>query len=510
MEHVTGSDRGPLWAVRGISKSFPGVQALRNVSLDIRSGEVHALLGENGSGKTTLAKCLAGVHPPDEGKIFHRGSPVVFRNPAEARARGVATIYQEFSLVPTFTVAENVFLANYRTKGTGRIDWRAMRAATEAVLQRLSLNLDPDAVVKTLSVAGQQMVEIAKAISVDSSLLIMDEPTASLGLAETHHLMDLIRRLTAEGKAVIYISHRLDEVFEIADRVTVLKDGQHVATAPVSTLKMADVVRMMVGFDIERHYPKQRNVRQEPCLEVEGLSSENGSSDVSFTVRVGEVLGLGGMVGSGRTEIARVIYGLDPVTVGRVRLAGKEVRFRSPRAAIAHGVGLIPENRKVDGSFFNFDGPRNITVARIRDVVSRWVLRLSREAEVGRSYVKKLSISPSALERSVRYLSGGNQQKVIIARWLFARARLLIMDEPTQGIDIGAKLDVYRVINELTAGGISVLLISSDFPELLAMSDRVAVVRDGRILGIAEAGELSEYELVSRASGVGAQAAPAS
>ena len=506
MEGATRSEREALWAVRGISKSFPGVQALRNVSLDIRAGEVHALLGENGSGKSTLAKCLAGVHIPDGGEIYQRGKRIALRNPAEARARGVATIYQEFSLIPTLTVAENVFLGNYRTR-SGRIDWKAMRSATLEVLKRLSLNLDPDAVVKTLSVAGQQMVEIAKAISMDSSLLIMDEPTASLGLSETHHLMEVIRRLTGQGKAVIYISHRLDEVFEIADCVTVLKDGQHVATAPVSALKMADVVRMMVGFDIERHYPKEKNVKEEPCLEVEGLSSDNGVSDVSFTVQVGEVLGLGGMVGSGRTEIARVIYGLDRVTAGRVRLAGKEVRFRTPRAAIAHGVGLIPENRKVDGNFFNFDGPRNITVARIRDVVSMLLLRLSREAEVGRAYVKKLSISPSALERSVRYLSGGNQQKVIIARWLFARARLLIMDEPTQGIDIGAKLDVYRVINELTQSGISVLLISSDFPELLAMSDRVAVVRDGRILCIAKAGELSEYELVSRASGAGEKAA---
>ena len=282
--------------------------------MEIRPGEVHALLGENGSGKSTLAKCLAGVHQPESGEILYQGSPVSFRSPAEARARGVATIYQEFSLVPTFSVAENIFLGNYTTSEAGRIDWTTVRKRTREVLDRLSLNIEPDAIVKRLSVAGQQLVEIAKAISMDSSLLIMDEPTASLGLVETRHLMDLIRRLTAQGKAVIYISHRLDEVFDIAGRVTVLKDGHRVTTAPLSSLKMGDVVRMMIGFDIERHYPKERNAREASCLEIEGLASENGVNDVSFTIKAGEVLGLGGMVGSGRTEIARAIYGLDRIT----------------------------------------------------------------------------------------------------------------------------------------------------------------------------------------------------
>ncbi len=325
----------PLWAVRGICKSFPGVQALQDISLEIHPGEVHALLGENGSGKSTLAKCLAGVHPPDRGEILYQGSPVSFHNPADARAQGIATIYQEFSLVPTFSVAENIFLGNYKTREAGRVDWAAIRESTRVVLERLSLNLDPDAIVNTLSVAGQQLVEIAKAISMDSSLIIMDEPTASLGLTETRHLMDLIRRLTAQGKAVIYISHRLDEVFEIADCVTVLKDGHRVTTAPTSTLKMGDVVRMMIGFDVERHYPKESGVQEAPCLELEGISSENGVNDVSFTINIGEVFGLGGMVGSGRTEIARAIYGLDRITRGRLRLKGKEIRFHSPGGAIA-------------------------------------------------------------------------------------------------------------------------------------------------------------------------------
>jgi ribose transport system ATP-binding protein len=330
----------------------------------------------------------------------------------------------------------------------------------------------------------------------------MDEPTAALGLTESNYLMELIRRLTAQNKAIIYISHRLDEVFEIADRVTVIKDGRCVITAPISELKMGDVVRMMIGFDIEQHYPKEIHVQDIPCLEVENLSTDNGVNNVSFTIKVGEVFGLGGMLGSGRTEIARAIYSVDRVTGGKIRLNGKEVRFHSPNNAIAAGIGLIPENRKVDGSFFNFDGPKNITISHLKDLLRGPWLSLSRENKVGITYINKMNISRTALERSVQFLSGGNQQKVIIARWLFSRARLLIMDEPTQGIDIGAKHEIYKVINELTASGISVLLISSDFPELLAMCDRVAVVRDGSILQIPEGERMSEFELISKASGI--------
>jgi ABC-type sugar transport system ATPase subunit len=505
------AEKSALWEVRGVYKSFPGVQALDDVSLEIFPGEIHALVGENGSGKSTLVKCLAGAYPRDQGEVLFRGEPLHFRSPIEARQHGVATIYQEFSLVPTLTVAENIFLGNYRTrKSTGMIDWPRMRKDAQEVLETLSLSLDPDAVVSSLSVAEQQLVEIAKAISIDSSLLIMDEPTAALGLNETKHLLDLIRRLTARGKAVLYISHRLDEVFEIADRVTVLKDGRRVKTAPISEFKLGDLVRMMVGYDVGQHYPKDRNTQAKPRLELVGVSTDNGVKDVSFTVNVGEVFGLGGMLGSGRTEIARAIYGLDRFTQGHMLLDGKEVRFRSPGAAIDGGIGLIPENRKTDGAFLNFEGPQNITISRLEALLSGPWLSLSRERKIGATYVEKMNISPAAMERSVKFLSGGNQQKVIIARWLFSQARLLIMDEPTQGIDIGAKHEIYKVINELTANGISVLLISSDFPELLAMSDRVAVVRDGRILQITEGNRMSELELISSASGITLDAEAAS
>ncbi len=492
----------PLWELRNISKKFFAVQALDNVSCTLVEGEIHALIGENGSGKSTLVKCLAGVHQPESGDMLLRGQPITLRHPLEARAAGVATIFQEFSLVPTLTVAENVFLGRQpRQSGTHLIDWAAMREQTVKTLAQLEVQIDPDAVVRSLSVAEQQLVEIAKAISLDSSLLILDEPTAALGLGETERLMAIIRRLAAQGKAILYISHRLDEVFEVADIVTILKDGHEVATHPLSELKMDDVVRMMVGVDIEQHYLKVANVRPDICLEVEHLSTKNGVNGVTFMINLGEVFGLGGMVGAGRTEIARALFGLDPRTGGSVRLHGRLVNFRSPDEAIAGGIGLIPENRKADGLFFNFFAGPNITMSRLSDLLVGPFLSLSREQRAGEEYIQKLNITRGALDQSVRLLSGGNQQKVVIARWLFSQAKLLILDEPTQGIDVGAKLEVYKVINELTSRGISILLISSDYPELLAMSDRVAVVRDGRILHIAEARRLSEYQLMAIASG---------
>ncbi len=492
-----------IWEVRGIYKAFPGVQALDDVSLTVFPGEVHALLGENGSGKSTLAKCIAGVHQPEKGEILFKGQPQNFRHPMDARLAGVATIYQEFSLVPSLSVTENIFLGRHPRTPTGMIDWAAAKRGTRQVLEELSLSIDPDEVVRSLSVAEQQLVEIAKAISLESSLLIMDEPTAALGLVETERLMELIRRLTAQNKAIIYISHRLDEVFQIADRVTILKDGKHVITAPIGKLKMGDVVRSMIGFDIQQHYPKQHNVRPEVCLRVENVSTENGVHDVSFEVFVGEVFGLGGMLGSGRTEIARAIYGLDKTTSGKIEFESHKTGFRSPKAAVSAGIGMVPENRKSDGCFFNFEGPKNITISRLKEVLQGPFISLTKEHHFGEMYIDRMNIPHTALDRSVQYLSGGNQQKVIVARWLFSQARLLIMDEPTQGIDIGAKLEVYNVINELTRSGISIILISSDFPELLAMCDRVAVVRDGRILEITPAEKLSEYELIGLASGVG-------
>jgi|GEM_PF-128116 len=495
-------DTLPLWEIRNLSKAFPGVQALEEVSLDVRRGEVHALIGENGSGKSTLAKCLAGVHQPESGRMLLNGEAVVFHHPLDAKAHGVATIYQEFSLIPTLSVAENIFLGRpFLMRRTRLIDWEKLRQETLQTLDQLSIYIHPKAIVQDLSVAEQQLVEISKAISQESTLLIMDEPTAALGLGETQRLLGLIRRLAAQGKAILYISHRLDEVFEVADRVTVLKDGHLVGTQRISDIKMNDAVRMMVGVDISQHYPKEVHRTDEPILEVQELSTDQGIDQVSFTVHAGEVLGLGGMVGAGRTEIAQAIFGIDRRTSGKIKLQGKEVNFSSPAQAIGAGVGLISENRKADGLFFNFEGPENITIANLSTIRRGVFLDLRREERLASEYIDKLNITKTALHRSVRFLSGGNQQKVVIARWLFSKAKLLILDEPTQGIDIGAKLEVYGVINELTEQGIGIILISSDYPELLAMSDRIVVVRDGKILHTAEANQLSEYQLMAIASG---------
>jgi ribose transport system ATP-binding protein len=365
----------PLWELHHVSKKFPGVQALDDVSLSIAAGEIHALVGENGSGKSTLAKCIAGAHQPDSGQLRQEGEPVELFHPIDAQAHGVATIYQEFSLVPTLSVAENIFLGQplYKTR-YGVIDWEKMRVQTEVILDQLSIHIDPDAIVRELSVAEQQLIEIAKAMSRDSTLLIMDEPTAALGLMETQRLQELIRRLALQGKAILYISHRLDEVFQIADRVTVLKDGRCIGTNPIKELEMNDVIKMMIGLDIGQHYPKEVNYRPELCLEVRDISTETGVDGVSFDVRVGEVFGLGGMVGAGRTEIAHAIFGVDRLKSGEIHLMGKPIQFSSPSDAIKAGVGLVPENRKADGLFFNFDGPPNITLSRLDLLLKRYIL----------------------------------------------------------------------------------------------------------------------------------------
>lgn len=502
IDMMTNNSQTPLWELRGVSKQFPGVQALDDVSMSIIEGEVHALVGENGSGKSTLVKCLAGVHQAEKGQLLYKGEVVELPHPIVAREHGVATIYQEFSLVPTLTVAENIFLGRQlRRSGLGGIDWKEMQRQTAEITDQLSIAIDPAVIIRDLSVAEQQLIEIVKAISADSTLLIMDEPTAALGLSETQRLHELIRQLADQGKAILYVSHRLDEVFQIADHISVLKDGRQVGDQPIETLEPKDVIKMIVGFDIAQHYPKEENATDEIRLEVKNISTETGVRDVSFEVRKGEVFGLGGMVGSKRTEIALGLFGFHRLTEGEVWLDGEKVEFSSPLDAIQGGIGLVPENRKADGLFFNFEAPQNITSSRLNGLMKGMFLSLSEEYRVGKEYVGKLNITPTAMEKSVQYLSGGNQQKVVIARWLYSQAKMLIFDEPTQGIDIGAKVEVYQVINELTANGISVLLISSDYPELLAMSDRIAIIRDGQILQISPAKELSEYQLMSITSG---------
>jgi ribose transport system ATP-binding protein len=490
----------PLWELRSVVKTFPGVRAVDDVSVALRVGETHALIGENGSGKSTLAKILSGVHQPDAGEVLHAGEAVTLRDPHDAQSRGVATFHQEFSLIPDLGVAENIYLGRLPLRW-GVVDWEAARRGAVEALARLDVEIDPDRKVAALSVAEQQFVEIAKAISREMTLLILDEPTAALGPAEIERLHDVIRLLVRQGTAILYISHRLDEVFAIAEVVTVVKDGKLVGTRARRDTSVRDAVRMMIGSDLEEHFERSETARKRPRLEVRDLRTENRVNGVSFAVSEGEVLGLGGIAGAGRTEIARALFAVDRIVAGEVLVDGRPCRLRSPDDAISAGIALVPENRKADGLFFNFEGPANMTIAALAAIRVGPLLSLGRERRHARRLMQDLGIDRRAESRSVRFLSGGNQQKVMLARWLFTPTRVLILDEPTQGIDVAAKHEVYRVINELAAKGIGIVLISSDFPELLAISDRIAIVRRGRIVHFAGHGELTEQELVELAAG---------
>ena len=495
------SDKTPLWDLQGITKSFPGVRANDDVSISLNAGEIHALLGENGCGKSTLIKILSGVHAPDGGTIRRKGEPVHLASPTEARGLGVATVFQEFSLAPTLTVAENIFLGRYPRR-SALVDWRRMHAEAGEVLASLDIAIATDRPVSALSVAEQQLVEIAKAISMDATLLILDEPTTALGEQEIVTLHRLLRRMKDRGVAILYISHRLDEVVDLVDAATILKDGKVISSAEGTRLDVHDIVSKMVGEEIADHYPKQNNATDSILFEARGVTSENGANGASFTVHAGEVFGLGGVIGSGRTEIARAIFGADAVTEGEIVIDGKRLQPRSPRDAIDAGIALVPENRKFDGLFFNFHGGPNITSAALDAIRQRFLLSHPREREVAHDYIRQLEISPAAAEKFVNLLSGGNQQKVVIARWLFAQSRVLLLDEPTQGIDIGAKIAVYRLINELTAKGCAVILISSDHNELIAMSDRVGIVRNGTIVEVMTAREATHAHLVQASAQV--------
>ena len=497
---MSHSSDEPLWNVIEVSKAYPGVQANDRVSIRLMAGRIHGLLGENGCGKSTLIRLLSGVDRPDSGEIRLRGKPVTLDSPTGARALGVSTVFQEFSIVPSLTVAENVFLGRWPRRAFGLIDWETMRRRSREVLAELDIALDPDAIASSLSVAQQQLIEIAKAVAADAKLIILDEPTTALGLDEIAQLHTLLRRMRSRGHAILYVSHRLDEVTALVDEVTIMRGGRVVSAAGKTAVEVDAIVSAMIGGDVKHHYPKERNARPETVLTATGLSSASGVENISFSLHRGEVLGLGGVLGSGRTEIARALFGLDPLTAGQIAIDGRSVRISCPSDAIRAGLALVTENRKTDGLFFNFNGRANISSASLPKFSAFGFLNLRREDAETEALARELELSRGAENKSVQHLSGGNQQKVVIARWLLSNARVLILDEPTQGIDIGAKLAVYRLINRLTAQGCAVLLISSDHDELLAMSDRVAVVRNGTITDIRAPQELTHADLVRAAT----------
>jgi ribose transport system ATP-binding protein len=479
-------DTSVALAVRGVSKRFPGVHALDRVDLDVRRGEVHVLLGENGAGKSTLMKILSGVYAHDEGQIFIDGDAVEPANPRHAQALGISIIYQTFSQAPHLSVAENLYLGREPLTPWGTIDSRRAKAMSREALARVGLTLDPDTPIKLLSVAQRQMVEIAKALSLNAKIVIMDEPTSALTDRETQRLFEIIRALRAEGRAIIYISHRLEEVAEIGDRVTVLRDGRKVGSAEVGAIEIPTLISMMVGRDLVQTALREPARPGPEMLRVERLGRKGVLSDIDLRLHRGEILALAGLVGSGRTELARAIFGADPIDSGEITIDGRPVRLRRPADAAALGIGFVTEDRLESGLLMTLSIGHNTTLPSLRqfDQFGGMFLNISEERGAAERQVRALKVQSTSIERRVRYLSGGNQQKVVLAKWLMARSKILIMDEPTQGIDVGAKEDVHRLMVDFTRrqGG-AILLISSDLPEVLRMSDRILVMREGRIAG---------------------------
>jgi ribose transport system ATP-binding protein len=497
-------DHTEFLVMRGIRKSFDGTQALKGVDFSARRGEVHAIVGENGAGKSTLMKILAGALRRDAGDIFLDGQPAVLRSPFSAHRLGIRAVYQEFSLVRHLSITENILLGQMPTsRANWLVDWkRAHRLAEEKLLDIGFTGLDVRALVSSLSVSHQQMVEIAKAAVTKPRVWILDEPSAVLSQEELNRLFALIQRLKGESSLILYISHRLDEVFKIADRITVLKDGELVGTVCPQETDENQLIKMMVGRTLGEFYPKRSNKPGDEVLSVQGLTRQGSFSDVSFSLRAGEIVGLFGLVGSGRTQVARCIFGADRFHAGQVRLNGALIAPASPHEAVQAGIALLTEDRKRDGLVMSCSILDNATLA-ILPQVSRWaVLNTRRREALVQNEVRDLSIHPADVSRLVRQLSGGNQQKVVLAKWLLSGARLLILDEPTRGVDVATKVEIYRIISDLAERGVGILIISSELPEILGMSDRAIVMREGRLVGEFDTAQASEESLLACAAGV--------
>jgi ribose transport system ATP-binding protein len=490
--------------MRGIRKSFDVTEALRGVDFSAQRGEVHAIVGENGAGKSTLMKILSGAIPRNAGEILIDGLPADVSTPLTAHRLGIRAVYQEFSLVPHLTVAENILLGGMpSSRVPGCVDWaKAYHRAADILRSIGFVGIDVRRVVRRLSVSHQQMVEIAKAVAVRPRILILDEPSAVLSQEELDRLFALVRQLKQEGTLILYISHRLDEVFEIADRITVLKDGQLVGSVQPQEADQNQLIKMMVGRSLGEIFPSRRPPRDEVALEVKGLSREGSFSDVSFSLRRGEVLGMSGLVGSGRTQVVRCIFGAELFDSGELFVDGKSVHPRSPREAVKEGIALLTEDRKRDGLVLICSIRDNASMASF-EWLSRWgvINRRTQAAEVQQK-VKELDIRPPVLDRLARQMSGGNQQKLVLAKWLMTRARVLILDEPTRGVDVATKVEIYQLISDLAADGIGILLISSELPEILGLSDRALVMREGRVAGEFTRAEASEEKLLAAAAGV--------
>lgn len=489
--------------MKHITKRFPGVLALNDVQFSLRRGEVHALLGENGAGKSTLMKILSGVYQPDEGEIIFEDKPVSFSDPLSAQNVGITIIHQEFNLFPELTVEENIFIGReFCKKNRWRLDEKQQRQATIEILQKLNLTIKPDTLVADLTVAQQQMVEIAKAISVNARILIMDEPTAALTETEIESLFRVTRLLKEQGTGIVYISHRLEELALIADRATVMRDGQYISTVDYECVKISDLIAMMVGRDLGNIYPRREAIQQRmPVLEVNGLTRKGVLNDINFTLYRGEVLGFAGLMGAGRTELARAIFGADSIDSGTLMLNGKETVIKDISDAIQQGISYLTEDRKKEGLALNLSVERNIMLGNYPEYSDRFGNVDSRRCQqTSEEQVKALRIKTPNLEQAALNLSGGNQQKIIIARWVCKDTDILIFDEPTRGIDVGAKLEIYELMNRLVAKGKSIIMISSELPEVLGMCDRILVMRSGRITGELSANEATQEKIMQYAT----------
>ncbi len=496
---VPGSEY--LLEVSNVRKEFPGVVALDNVHLKLRRGTVHALMGENGAGKSTLMKIVAGIYTPDAGSFRLRGQEIRLKGPLDALENGIAMIHQELNLMGPMTVAENIWIRREPTNRFGFINHAEMHRWTVALFKRLNIDLDPDIEVRKLSVANRQMVEIAKAVSFDSDVLIMDEPTSALTEREVEHLFKIIRSLKADGKGIIYITHKMNELFEIADEVSIFRDGKFIASKLSSQVTRDDIIRMMVGREISQMFPKETVPIGDVVLSVKGLALKGIFENVSFDVRAGEILGIAGLVGSGRSNIAETIFGVTPASAGTIAINGKEIRISSPSVAMANHMAFLTEDRKETGCFLLLDIQENTQMAVLQNkyVKNGFVqqARLSKDSAV---MSNTLRVRTPDMQEAIINLSGGNQQKVLISRWLLTRPRILILDEPTRGIDVGAKAEIHRLISALAKDGVAVIMISSEMPEVLGMSDRIMVIHEGRVTGFLDRSEADQVKIMELAS----------
>ena len=493
--------RSPLLTMQGIAKSFPGVKALQGVDLTLHQGEVLALLGENGAGKSTLIKVLSGAHCPDSGSICVHGELVEIGNPVEAERHGIAVIYQEFNLIPALSAMDNIFLGHEQSKH-GLIEKKSQEKVARALFARIGVAISPHTVVNKLTVAQQQAVEIAKALARDARILVMDEPSAALSHHEVESLYQVIDDLRSQGIGIIYISHRLDEIERLADRISVLRDGSHVGTCKAGEVSRDALIALMVGRTLESEFP-ERTSRPGPVrFEVDGVRRAGSTESVTFDIHQGEVVGLTGLVGAGRTELARVIFGADPKVAGELRLDGKTLAIESPREAIAAGVCLLTEDRKAQGLILGLSVRENFGLPNLQAFQRLGLLRRPEEAAAFQAYVDHFDIKIPSTEQAAGHLSGGNQQKVVLAKWLYHNADVIIFDEPTRGIDVGAKFEIYQLIDELAAEGKAILMISSELPEVIGMSDRIVVMREGQVAGILEdGGSASQQDILRLAMG---------